>query len=192
MGEGKDTAPPERGERQVALAVGQMLAAVPAGGGWAHLPLAFPVSLFNVMREATDGSLEILSMSWLWFFSPALTVRCVGGTWGTWLVTSPRHCHQGQYLTQRDRPSQFLLQTLCCPPVDMRKSYTSLQLQAERMPSQGLPGNAKYETIKTRDSREAHFSLADRKRPEEMCQIGCVVHIDAFFIPSQGGTLDAY
>lgn len=33
----------------------QMLVAVPAGGGWAHLSLALPVSLFSAVEKATDG-----------------------------------------------------------------------------------------------------------------------------------------
>lgn len=41
--------------KESCLGCGQMLVAVPAGGGWAHLSLALPVSLFSTAEKATDG-----------------------------------------------------------------------------------------------------------------------------------------
>lgn len=41
--------------KESCLGCGQMLVAVPAGGGWAHLSLALPVSLFSTVEKATDG-----------------------------------------------------------------------------------------------------------------------------------------
>lgn len=41
--------------KESCLGCGQMLVAVPAGGGWAHLSLALPISLFSTVEKATDG-----------------------------------------------------------------------------------------------------------------------------------------
>lgn len=41
--------------KESCLGCGQMLVALPAGGGWAHLSLALPVSLSSTVEKATDG-----------------------------------------------------------------------------------------------------------------------------------------
>lgn len=41
--------------KESCLGCGQMLVALPAGGGWAHLSLALPVSHSSTVEEATDG-----------------------------------------------------------------------------------------------------------------------------------------
>lgn len=135
------------------LGCGQMLVAVPAGGGWVHLSLALPISLFSAVEEATDGVRRFSLQSQRCFFSlssalPPWLEGNVPGKHEDGARHPALHRRKGQLLTERGRPLRlFLLQTLCYLPVDVCNSYSFAlktwwngrnSLSRQNMPSQGL------------------------------------------------------
>lgn len=90
------------------LGCGQMLVAVPAGGGWAHLSPALSVSL--LCCEGSDRwSPKVLVLSPLCFFrlssSPlAWPDGTMPGEHGGPAGPQTLHSHKGQLLTERGRP----------------------------------------------------------------------------------------
>ena len=151
------------------LGCGQMLVAVPAGGGWAHLSLALPVSLLSAVEEATDGVRRFC-----FFQSSSLPPRPDGKGPAERVHGSPARPPgppptQGSTVYRVGSPClPPLPQTLCCLPVDTSKTTSpSIDLSAgisslrQNLPSQGLSA---LKTIKTGDFVSAHLSLRGRAR----------------------------
>lgn len=89
-----------------------MLVTVPAGGGWVHLSLAFSISLFSAVEEATDGVRRFLLHSQRCFFSlssalPPWLEGNMPGKHGDVAWHPALHCHKGQLLTERGRPFAY-------------------------------------------------------------------------------------
>lgn len=134
------------------LGCGQMLVAVPAGGGWAHLSLALPVSLSSAVEKATDGVRRFCSGPCA---APPVCPSLASsdaraasqGNMGTEPGPRPSLAAGVNCLQRGVAPPPPRPQTLCCLLVDVSKNYIStlmswlsegIFLFRQNMPSQGL------------------------------------------------------